>query len=60
MPFTTVRLQLGKLAKFGEAQAIRSIAASMENNWAGLFEVKAEKPAIRPTTEPTALRSIHD
>lgn len=60
MPATTTALQLKKLAKFGELPAIASIEASMENNWTGLFEVKASKPAIRPTSEPTPLRSLYD
>ena len=60
MPATTTALQLKKLAKFGELQAIASIEASMENNWTGLFEVKASKPAIRPTSEPTPPRSLYD
>ena len=60
MPATTTSLQLRKLAKFGELQAIASIEASMENNWTGLFEAKPNKPAIRPTLEPAPLRSLYD
>ena len=60
MPATTINLQLKKLEKFGERQAISSIEASMGNNWTGLFEAKPEKPAIRPTAEPATLRSIYD
>lgn len=60
MPATTTLLQLKKLAKFGEHQAIAAIEASMENNWTGLFEAKPSKPAIRPTSEPSTMRSLYD
>lgn len=60
MPLTTIRLQLAKLKRFGEAGAIQSIEASMESNYAGLFEPKQIKnpSGTRPISQASEMRPL--
>ena len=57
----TVTRQLKKLSKFGEAGAVRSLEASMENGWTGVFDpppLGAPSGGARPRKETNAEKAI--
>jgi len=54
MPPTTIRGQLAKCKKWGEAKSITAIENAIAAKWQGLFEPKDEAPQTRPLfDEPT-------
>lgn len=54
---STMKIQLAKLTRMGEAAAVASIEQSIEQGWAGLF---APKDNSRPSNPDSAARSLAD